>query len=280
MNVKKLIIIGALIFLTFIVFTQTKKLTAPKQVVSTPVETIVEKVPYVYILVANTDVPFGGRLSNLNMEWKQWPEEAMSPEFITQDNRENALTDFASAIARAPIYAGEPITERRIVLAGTKSVMSAIIQPGMRAVTTEISTESAAGGFIQPGDHVDIILTSLVQDTSTVSQSSFNTYAAATVFEDVKVLAIDQTFDVGPDGGAAVIGQTATFEMSQEDSEILQVATATGALALTLRPITSSGNTKGKSHAKKQLQQAAEQTETTLTVYRSGQPTQVAIQGQ
>lgn len=280
MDTKRLMLIGGLVVLTFVVFTQAKKMSTPEPVAVAPVQTIVEKVSYKYILAANSDVSFGGRLSPLNMQWKQWPEEAMSPEFISQDIRPDALEAFTAAIARTPIYAGEPITERRIVMAGTKSVMSALIQPGMRAVTTEISTESAAGGFIQPGDHVDIILTSQVQDTTGRNRNSFNVFKANTVFEDVKVLAIDQTFDVGPDGGAAVIGQTATFEMSQGDSEALQVATASGDLALTLRPISSMGDTKGKSHAKTNLMQTEEPPEQTLTVYRAGQPTQVAIQGQ
>jgi len=64
----------------------------------------------------------------------------------------------------AYLLEGEPISERRVVMVGDKGLMSGLLTPGMRAVATEISTESASGGFIQPGDHVDIILTVEVEE--------------------------------------------------------------------------------------------------------------------
>ncbi len=37
--------------------------------------------------------------------------------------------------------------------------MAAILPAGMRAISTEISAETGAGGFILPNDRVDVILT-------------------------------------------------------------------------------------------------------------------------
>jgi len=73
-------------------------------------------------------------------------------------------------------------------------------------------------------------------------------YVAQTVFENVKVLAIDQTFTTGPDSGAAIPGSTATFELSQADAELLQEAEGYGDLYLTLRGTNGSGYT-GRSAA-------------------------------
>ena len=163
--------------------------------------------------------------------------------------------------------------------AGASGVMAALLKPGMRAVTTRISVDTAAGGFIQPGDRVDIILTQTVQPSRSASstQSSQRVFIADTIFENVHVLAIDQTYSTSAEGGAAVIGSTATFEMSQEDAELLQQSVSKGDLSLTLRGIIRSG-ARAISAAKTEKKQV--ETESTLTVYRGGQPQQVAIRGQ
>ena len=149
----------------------------------------------------------------------------------------------------------------------------------MRAVTTRISVDTAAGGFIQPGDKVDIILTQSLQ-ASNVNGLNQNEriYTSDTIFENVHVLAIDQTYSsTSAQGGATVIGSTATFEMSQQDSELLQEAVSKGDLSLTLRGIVRSG-ARAVSTAKTEKKQI--ETQSSLTVYRGGQPKQVAIRGQ
>jgi len=164
MDKKRLILIGGLVVLGAVVFTQAQKLNQPTAApVQAPVVEV-EQIEYQDILAASADIPFGGRLSAGNIKWKQWPKEAMSPEYVTREERPEALEEFGAGVARAPIYVGEPISERRVVMVGDKGLMSGLLTPGMRAVATEISTESASGGFIQPGDHVDIILTVEVEE--------------------------------------------------------------------------------------------------------------------
>jgi len=85
----------------------------------------VEQIEYQDILAASADIPFGGRLSAGNIKWKQWPKEAMSPEYVTREERPEALEEFGAGVARAPIYVGEPISERRVVMVGDKGLMSA-----------------------------------------------------------------------------------------------------------------------------------------------------------
>ena len=43
--------------------------------------------------------------------------------------------------------------------------MAAILPSGMRAVSTEISPETGAGGFILPNDRVDVILSRREKDS-------------------------------------------------------------------------------------------------------------------
>ena len=278
MDKRRIMLIAGLAVAAVVVFTQVKKLGTPPPV-QAPValKPIIQKVEYVDVLVATTNLSLGSRVSEQSVKWKQWPAEALSPALISNDLRPQAIDELKSAIVRSPILEGEPISESKLVKAGSSGVMAALLKPGMRAVTTRISVDTAAGGFIQPGDRVDIILTQTVQSNNS-GGSSQRQFIADTIFENVHVLAIDQTYSTGAEGGAAVIGSTATFEMSQEDAELLQQSVSKGDLSLTLRGIVRSG-ARAISTAKTAKEKPAE-TESSLTVYRGGQPQQVAIRGQ
>ena len=70
-----------------------------------------------------------------------------------------AKSDYIGAVVREPILAGEPIVGRKIVRAGDSGYLAAYLEPGMRAMAIAVTVESAAGGFILPGDRVDVVLT-------------------------------------------------------------------------------------------------------------------------
>ena len=280
MDKRRTILIAGLAVAAIVVFTQVKKLGTPPPVqqVAAP-EQVIQKVEYVDVLVAAHNMSLGSRISEQSVLWKQWPAEAITPALISNNVRPQAIEELKRAIVRSPILEGEPISESKLVKAGSSGVMAALLKPGMRAVTTRISVDTAAGGFIQPGDRVDIILTQTVQPNRTGGggQTSQRLFVADTIFENVHVLAIDQTYSTGVEGGASVIGSTATFEMSQKDAELLQQSVSKGDLSLTLRGIVRSG-VRAASAAKTEKKQV--ETESTLTVYRGGQPQQVAIRGQ
>ncbi len=74
-------------------------------------------------------------------------------------DRPDAIVEFEGAIARTPFVAGEPLRENRLIKGKGSGYMAAILPSGMRAISTEISAETGAGGFILPNDRVDVILT-------------------------------------------------------------------------------------------------------------------------
>ena len=283
MDTKRLILIAGLGVAALVVFTQAKKLGAPAP--AAPVQSaapVIQKVEYVKVLVAAQNLSLGSRLNEAAIEWKQWPAEAVSPAFISNDLRPSADAELINAIVRSPIVQGEPINEGKLVKAGDSGVMAALLRPGMRAVTTRISVDTAAGGFIQPGDRVDIILTQTIQrDRTGNTQQGGNqrVFVSDTVFENVHVLAIDQTFSTSPESGASTIGSTATFEMSQEDAELLQEVVAKGDLSLTLRGIRNSRAKAATTATFDKEKKEEEDTGSILTVYRGGQPQQVAVRG-
>jgi len=285
MDTKKIIVLGAMAVLGFVVFTQVKKLGTPVEVPQTEVKTevIVEKVEYVSVLSVDANLSVGQRLSESMISSIEWPAEAVTPNLIVLADQPDAQEQFINALARVPLVAGETLTRDKVIMAGDSGVMAALLKPGMRAVTARISVDTAAGGFSQPGDKVDIILREafeVIRDPNEDAQSGGivrnQIFVAKTLFENVKILAIDQTFTTGPENGAAIPGSTATFELSQTDAELLQEAMGYGDLTLTLRGVNGSNyQARSAASVKRDDQTAAP---TSLTVYRAGEPSAVALQ--
>ena len=115
-------------------------------------------VEYVSVLAIDADVSVGERISEDMITEIEWPAEAVTSNLINTEDQPDAKQEFINALARTPMVSGETLTREKVIMAGDSGVMAAILKPGMRAVTVRISVDTAAGGFIQPGDKVDIIL--------------------------------------------------------------------------------------------------------------------------
>ena len=285
MDTKKIIVLGAMAVLGFVVFTGVRKLGTPAPTSQAEPQVIIQEaaVEYVSVLAIDADVSVGDRISEGIITEIEWPAEAVTPNLINTEDQPDAKQEFINALARTPMVAGETLTREKVIMAGDSGIMAAILKPGMRAVTVRISVDTAAGGFIQPGDKVDIILRENFQvrrpqnDTSARTIERDNIFIAKTLFENVKVLAIDQTFTTGPENGAAIPGSTATFELSQPDAELLQESTGYGDIFLTLRGV-NGANYKARSAARITRTEEEETAQTTISVFRAGEATPVAVQ--
>src|SRR5262245_17760084 len=125
----------------------------PPQPVAAP-----PQISTVDLLVAKIDIPLGTSISAQDMQWQMWPTQAASPVFIRKSEKPDAIEQFTGAIARAPFVAGEPLRESKLIKANGSGYMAAVLDKGMRAISTDISPETGAGGFILPNDRVDVIL--------------------------------------------------------------------------------------------------------------------------
>jgi pilus assembly protein CpaB len=184
------------------------------------------------VLVAKADIGLGQTVAPEDMQWQTWPAATASNTFIRRNERPDATTQIAGSIARAPFIAGEPIREPKLVKANGSGFMAAILPTGMRAISTEISPETGAGGFILPNDRVDVILSK--HDKSSSGQA--DVIISEIILANVRVLAIDQA-PKEKDGQNAVVGKTVTLELRPEQAETLARARQTGTLALALRSI-------------------------------------------
>jgi pilus assembly protein CpaB len=186
------------------------------------------------VLVAKSDIGLGQSVSPENVQWQTWPSASTSNNFIRRSERPDAATQIAGSIARAPFIAGEPIREPKLVKANGSGFMAAILPTGMRGISTEISPETGAGGFILPNDRVDVILTK--RDKNPDQSGQPDIVNSEIILTNVRVLAIDQA-PKEKDGQNAVVGRTVTLELKPEQAETLARARQTGTLALALRSI-------------------------------------------
>lgn len=263
------------------------------------------------VLVAATDLTPGKRLTDADLTWKEWPVDQVNPAFITDGSTPlpaaeakrggddkaqgeaapkgavarvaraatevatgGAKADFVGAVVREPILAGEPIVSRKIVRAGEGGFMAAYLEPGMRAMAIRVTVETAAGGFILPGDRVDLVLTretNLGNIGATDAEKS--KFSSATVLQNIKVLAIDQTTRAADDANT-VVGATATLELGPRDAEALAAARAEGELSLVLR---SYADVMGPS-GRVVTSAAARPQASTVRVYRGEAPEVVVVQ--
>lgn len=202
----------------------------PAEVAQAPVAPI----ETVDVLVAANDIAIGTLVSANDLRWQTWPAAAASGNFIRRSDRPDAANQLAGAIARSPFSAGEPIREARFVHAKGAGYMAAVLPSGKRAISTEITPESGAAGFILPNDHVDVILTRRNREAEKVA--GFEVHTSETILSNVRVLAIDQTIE--EKGGQRVVtGKTATLELTPRQAERLAVSRQMGTLSLALRSL-------------------------------------------
>jgi len=193
----------------------TSQSPAPVQVVNE------QKSETIRVLVADEGVERGALLTPDKLKWATWPKELSADGYIT-DAEEGAREELSTAVARTTIAPNEPIIEAKVVRKGAAGYLAALLTPGMRAVTMEVRAETASGGFILPGDRVDVMRTT---DEGTVS-----------IVENVRVLAVDQVQSENLEE-PSLLGRTVTMEMAPTDAQLFLTARQTAALSLTLRSL-------------------------------------------
>jgi pilus assembly protein CpaB len=241
--------------------------------------------PMARVLVAKKDLPVGWRLTTADLGWQDWPIDALNPNFVTDgaapvpatagaekvaQKAGQAATDlvksqgpmqaFDGAMVKEAILLGEPITARKVVRAGQTGYMAVVLQPGMRAVAIPVTAETGAGGFILPGDRVDVIQAH-ASDTG-------KGFVSETLMQNVRVLAIDQNTAPVKDA-KTVVGAVATLEVPAGDAEVLARGKAQGEMILSLRSYADVGGSSGRGGPPGAGQ--------TVRISRAGSVTEVAV---
>ncbi|MGJ4926864.1 Flp pilus assembly protein CpaB [Bradyrhizobium sp. HKCCYLS2038] len=199
-----------------------------------PVAAAAPPVQTVDVLVAKSDIGLGHSLKPEDLQWQSWPASTASASFIRRTDRPEGQAQVTGTIARAPFIAGEPIREQKLVKSDGSGFMAAILPSGMRAVSTEISPETGAGGFILPNDRVDVILSK--RERNPDQPNAGDIISSEIILSNIRVLAIDQA-PKEKDGQTTVVGKTVTLELKPAQAETLARSRQTGTLSLALRSI-------------------------------------------
>ena len=195
--------------------------------------------PVVQVLVAQRELPIGTRLSPADLGWQPWPADALNAAFVTDGAApalpakmpdkavqkaarvandlvmpQGAMQAFEGAIVKEALAEGEPVVARKVVRAGQSGFMAVVLQPGMRAMAVPINAETAAGGFILPGDRVDVL------QSRTDSNGGSKTMLTEVLMRNVRVLAIDQNIEPAKDS-RTIVGGVATLEIPAADVEVI-----------------------------------------------------------
>jgi pilus assembly protein CpaB len=190
------------------------------------------------VLVAATPLPAGTILKPGQVRWQAWPAGAATTGYLTQAS--TRLDEMNGSVVRTSLEAGEPLTIARVVQPGDRGFLAAVLRPGYRAVTVNVTASTGVAGFVLPGDHVDLILSRAL----TGGTAGDRRFVSETVLEDVRVLAMDQrdapakeARDPKDPKKDIAIPQTATLEVTPKGAEIVAVTGQLGPLSLSLRSL-------------------------------------------
>jgi pilus assembly protein CpaB len=233
MDVKKLVLlIGALMVAGVTALTAKNMFSgasAPQAVAGPVVPTGPE------VLVATRSLPVGTIIDAESLRFQPWPESLVQSAYYTK-GAEGSVdpAELIGTVVRAEITAGQPVTQGSLIRPGERGFLAAALGPGMRAITVPVTATSGVGGFIFPGDRVDIVLT---QEVGGGEGEPLR--VSETVLRNVRVLATDQRINARDEEGnqVPVMSSTVTLEATPKIAEKIAVAQTIGQLSLSLRSI-------------------------------------------
>jgi pilus assembly protein CpaB len=173
------------------------------------------------IVVAKQPLRFGTELNAAMLQEVPWPAESLPGGSFT------AIKDILSGgrrVVLSAIEANEPVLALKITGAGQRATLSALVKPGMKAVTIRVNDVEGVGGFVLPGDHVDVVLTRQLDKGSATNE---------VVLQNTRVLAVDQSADERL--FKASVAKSVTLEVDTVDAQKVWLAASVGSLSLLLR---------------------------------------------
>ena len=215
---------------------------APAAVAEAPAEPPPPPEPpavYPSVLVANRDISQGVLLSEDLVEWREWH----GPVDVDMAVVEGAvpLRAVLGAVTRRTVEAGAMVSWDKLLMPGHPGFISAVLAPGMRAVTVNVDSATTSARIIYPGDRVDVIMVSTAARDGAASRTIVRDTRILAVGEDVLSLgrygtvSLAQAGDLVP--ARAPDGSTFTLEVPPTDAERIAVALAVGHLTLATRSI-------------------------------------------
>ena len=184
------------------------------------------------VLVAQRALPVGTIITADSISFQAWPKEMIQDAYFLDGEAD--MQKLLGTVVRYPVTAGQPVTQGALVSPGDRGFLAAALGPGMRAVTIPVSQKTGVGGFVFPGDHVDLVLTQTVKTSEDQPLK-----ASETILRNLRVLATDQSTENEIVDGKTVVktSKTVTLEVTPRIGEKIAVAQTIGTISLSLRSL-------------------------------------------
>jgi pilus assembly protein CpaB len=206
----------------------------PEQIMASVAVPQEPKVEFKTIVVASAPLRYGMPLERPQLAEIPWPQDSLPQgAFPTVDK----LLAEGSRVVLSPIEVNEPVLLAKLSGPNGRATLSNMLSPGMRAVTIRTDEIAGVGGFITPGDRVDVVLT---RDAGAIQEVAKNAQGAAgstvtseIVVADAKVLSVGQGADERKT--EPQIANSVTIEVTNEGAQKVALARTVGSLSLSLR---------------------------------------------
>ncbi|MCF7202875.1 Flp pilus assembly protein CpaB [Pseudomonas oligotrophica] len=171
------------------------------------------------VVVATMEIPFGQMIEARQLALVRMPRDTVP------DDAFGAVEEVTGKIATFGLLRGDMLRQPRVAEHLGGSTLASLIDKNKRAVSVRVDDVVGVGGFLLPGNRVDVLATRRVGNGEE-SQ-------AKTILEDLRVLAVDQT--ASTDKTQPVVVRAVTLEMDPAEAEKLVKAMSEGQLQLALR---------------------------------------------
>lgn len=238
MNKNVLIVLGGAVAVALVVALLVQVSLGGKKKAPVVTEAKVE------ILVASRNLGIGRELKEGDLRWQEWPKSSVFPGAVTREGDQSSAEALEGRLAR-DVSEGEPVMKSALLGQSKGNFVAASLEPGMRAIAIPVKASSMVGGFIGPGDYVDVVLTYKktirTEDDDPRIQNmiemNLEKFATETILQNIKVLAVDQTAQRPESEEKIKVGKTITLAVGVKDAEKLSLANQLGDITLVLRGV-------------------------------------------
>lgn len=185
----------------------------------------------VEVMVATRDIAYGEAIDGEMVAAHPWPTGALPSGAFTRVADILPPEGDEPRRARTTILRGQPILADHVSAFGERLTIVQTLGENGRAMAINVDAETAAGGFVRPGDYVDVVLT----------QGSGAEMTAATILQNIRIIAVDQDADGQSDTPQVL--RTVTVEVTADQGQSLALAQRAGRLSLMLRNFGSASDT-------------------------------------
>lgn len=179
----------------------------------------------VQVVAVAQDIKFGQPIERQALRFVSWPRKAVPPGAFTSADQLLPATGQQPRRAKYAMAAGQLVLASQVSDFGEKVTLVQNLGPNRRAMAIKVDAVTAVGGFVTPGDRVDVLLT----------QGRHDDLRTVTILQNVRVLGVDQ--DANEQTDTANVAKTVTVEVTPEESQKLALAQKAGSLSLTLRTL-------------------------------------------